>query len=69
MRMNSNIESEIIKQFVIKNKQERVIWELSNSKKRKSIFWKFAGADIFKNDCLNKLDNMSGMSLKSICLS
>ena len=32
--MNKKIEIEIIKKFVVKNKQERIIWELSSEKRR-----------------------------------
>ena len=32
---NAKIEEEIIRAFVVKNKQDRVIWELNNPKKTK----------------------------------
>lgn len=50
--INYAIEELIIKQFVVKNKQERILWELQSSKKREMIFWKFAGPNIFKKECL-----------------
>ena len=50
---------EFIKKFVISNKQERLIWELGNPKKRKDIFWRFAGSNIFKDGCLREADCMT----------
>lgn len=50
--MNSNIENEIIKNYVIKDKQARIIWELSTPKKRDDVFWRFSGINIFKPNCL-----------------
>lgn len=49
---------EFIKRFVISNKQERLIWELESPKKRKTLFWHFSGRNIFKNECLQKMDYM-----------
>ena len=37
--MNKETEVEIIKKFIVKNKQERIIWKLQNAKKRKKVFW------------------------------
>ena len=48
--MNRGIE--FIKIFVRSNKQERLIYELQNPKKRKDLFWRFAGSDIFKTEYL-----------------
>lgn len=31
--MNKETEVEIIKKFIVKNKQERIIWKLQNAKK------------------------------------
>lgn len=53
------VEQEIIKKYVDKNKQERILWELDNPKKRGNVFWKFAGSDIFKKDCLQPVEYMS----------
>lgn len=50
--MNKETESEIIKKFIVKNKQERIIWELQNVKKRKKVFWHFDHPDIFKKEIL-----------------
>ena len=49
---------EFIKRFVISNKKERLIWELESPKKRKDIFWRFSGSNIFKDECLQKTDYM-----------
>lgn len=59
--MNINaIEIEIIKKFVNTNKQERIIGELANPKKRKSVvFMRFPGPDIFKENCLQPVNYMS----------
>lgn len=46
--MNKETEVEIIKKFIVKNKQERIIWKLQNAKKRKKVFWHFDHPDIFK---------------------
>ena len=51
MKINS-IEEEIVKKYVIKNKQERILWELSNPQKRPNIIWQFAGLRLFKKSCL-----------------
>lgn len=51
--MINNIELEIINEFVNKRKQERLIYELGNSKKREHIMLnRFAGSEIFKKSCL-----------------
>ena len=34
-------EKEIVQNYIIKSKQERIEWELSHSKKRKDIIWHF----------------------------
>lgn len=49
---NKNIEEEFVKKFVVKCKQERILWELNNSKKRPRIIWNFMHWNIFKNNCL-----------------
>lgn len=54
-----DIEKEIVEKYVKKHKQERILWELSKNKKRKDVIWKFAGTDIFKDNCLQKVEYMS----------
>ncbi len=52
-------EIEIIKKFVINNKQDRLIWELSNPKKRsKMVFQRLHDYSIFKNGCLQPVNYM-----------
>lgn len=45
--MNKKIEIEIIKKFVVKNKQERIIWELSSEKRRQNVIWHFDHPSFF----------------------
>ena len=62
--MNSlDIEREIVEKYVKKNKQERILWELTNVKKRDGVIWKFEGTAIFKDSCLQKIEYMSGSLL------
>lgn len=61
---NNEIEAEIIRQFCVKNKQDRIIWELSNSKKRDKVIWRFAGIQLFKKECLKEVEYMSKKELE-----
>lgn len=65
--MNSNVENEIIKNYVIKDKQERIIWELSTPKKREDVFWRFSGTNIFKPNCLLQVKDIPIDYLRKIC--
>ena len=38
---------EIVEKYVKKHKQERILWELTNAKKRDGVIWKFAGKNIY----------------------
>lgn len=67
MKSNS-LEEEFVKKFIIKNKQERILWELQSSKKRESVFWRFAGTEIFKKECLNDLAYMPQKELERYLL-
>ena len=49
-------EKEIVQNYIIKSKQERIEWELSHSKKRKDIIWHFHKPDIFKEASLHAVD-------------
>lgn len=60
----NKLEEEIVKKFVIKSKQERILWELSTSKARENVFWKFAGPGIFKNHCLKIAQYMAPNELQ-----
>lgn len=59
--MNRGIE--FIKIFVRSNKQERLIYELQNPRKRETLFWHFAGSDIFKTEYLYEVEYMPGDDL------
>lgn len=61
-----NTEEEIIKLFIAKNKQERILFELRNHKKRDSVFWRFAGPNQFKTDCLQPIGHMSCKELEKL---
>ena len=63
--MDKKIEEEIIKTYVKKNKQERILWELSNPKKRKSVIWKFHSPDIFIEKYLYPAKYMDAQSMKN----
>ncbi len=62
----SDIEVEVIRKFVVKSKQERILWELSNPKKRKDvIFMRFPGPNLFKSHCLQEVGYMSETEMES----
>ena len=64
--MNINeVEHEIIRSFVAKNRQERLSWELANPKKREKFFWNFAGTQYFKQDCLQSIELLSYKELET----
>lgn len=58
-------EKEIVQNYIIKSKQERIEWELSHSKKRKDIIWHFHKPDIFKEACLHAVDYMDKEAMKN----
>ena len=65
--MNSlDIEREIVEKYVKKHKQERILWELTNAKKRDAVIWKFAGTNIFKDNCLQKTEYISEKEYESM---
>ena len=57
--MQNEIEEEFVRNYVKKNKQERIMWEFSNSKKRENVIWKFDKPSIFIDSCLKKIEYMS----------
>lgn len=59
------MEEEIVKNYIINNKQERILWELSNPRKRADVYWKFAGPNIFKKNCLQVAEYMDSDELES----
>ena len=58
-------EKEIVQNYIIKSKQERIEWELSHSKKRKDIIWHFHKPDIFKEASLHAVDYMDKEAMKN----
>lgn len=64
--MNKETEVEIIKKFIVKNKQERIIWELQNAQKRKKVFWHFDHPDIFKKEILYPSTYMDAEHLEKV---
>jgi len=60
---NSKIEEEIVRKYIKKERQERLLWEFNNPKKRDAVFWHFSGPGCFKKECLNLLDYMSSDSM------
>ena len=48
-------EQEIIKKYVRKNNQDRILWELSTPRKRNVVFWNFSGSDVFNENCLHPI--------------
>ena len=62
--MADPILEEFVRKYVKKEKQERLLWELGNARKRQSVFWRFAGPNIFKNACLHSISYMNGETLK-----
>lgn len=59
-------EIEIIKKYVVKNKQERILWELSNAAKRERVvFTRFPGSILFKEDCLRPVEYMTDTEIET----
>lgn len=57
--MLKSIELEIVKKYINKSKQERIIWELNNPKKRRNIMLeRFSSPEIFDNNCIRLVDYM-----------
>ncbi len=50
--MNSRIEEEIVRCFIQKNRQDRIIWELQSKRKRDSVMWKLCDTHLFKREVL-----------------
>lgn len=59
-----SLEREIVKKYIKKHKQDRILWELNTSKKRNSVFWHFADQSIFKEECLQPISYMNKRQLK-----
>ena len=66
--MNNNIEEEIVNTFIKENKQTRIISELRNPEKRKTIMIRrFASDGLFKGNCIHLVSYMSPSILEK-CL-
>lgn len=65
---NYKFEEEIIRKYIVKEKQDRFIWELNNSEKRNTVFWHFAGPKYFKKECLQPIAYMSGDKMRNYLL-
>ena len=63
---NIEIEEEIIRYFIIKNKQERILWELNNPKKCDGVFWHFSDTTLLKSECLQKIPSVRTISEESL---
>jgi len=50
--LNSKIEEEIVRCFIQKNRQDRIIWELQSKRKRDSVMWKLCDTHLFKQEVL-----------------
>ena len=63
--MINEIELEIVRNYVNKNRQERIIWEFDNHKRRENIMLKrFASPDIFKKNCMDVVEYLSPNALE-----
>lgn len=63
--MIDDVEREIVKMYISKSKQERIIWELSKPQKRQKIMiQRFATPEIFEKSCMQVVEYMSPDSLK-----
>ncbi len=59
-------EIEIVKLYVIKNRQDRIVWELGNPKKRDFIMIKrFPGPENFKKSCMRSVEYMAPDEMKT----
>ena len=65
---NTKFEEEIIKKYIIKERQDRLLWEFNSPKKRNTVFWHFAGPNCFKSECLQSIAYMSGDVMRNYLL-
>lgn len=64
--MINNVELEIVKTYIDKTKQDRIIWELSKPEKRKDLMIRrFAGPELFDKACIQSVEYMSPNTLKT----
>lgn len=50
--MNAEIEKEIVRYFIRKDRQDRIAWELQSKRKRDSIMWKLCDTRLFEKEVL-----------------
>lgn len=63
--MINSVELEIVKMYITKSKQERIIWELSNLKKRETIMiQRLVSPEVFEKSCMRLVEYMSPEKLK-----
>jgi hypothetical protein len=61
--MINPVEEKIIINYIVKSKQERLLWELSTPRKREKVIWKFSDTKLFKRNCLVPVAYMSADQL------
>lgn len=54
--MDKQMEEILINNFFEKKKQERAKYELTSKKKRHEFIWKFSDNNIFRSDCLIRIE-------------
>lgn len=60
-----DIRKEIIKNYINKNKQERILWELNNPRKAEDAIWKLHHAqDLLKEDVIRPIQYMDSKKMK-----
>jgi hypothetical protein len=65
---NGKFEQEIIRKYIVNERQDRLLWELNSPKKRNTVFWHFAGTNFFKRECLHPIEYMSGDAMTKYLL-
>ena len=60
----NKIEEEIIRKFIAKERQSRFLWEFRSQRKRSSVFWHFAGSNVFKSECLHPVAYMTSDKMR-----
>lgn len=50
--MNAEVEREIVRYFIRKDRQDRIAWELQSKRKRDSIMWKLCDTRLFEKEVL-----------------
>ena len=68
--VNKDLEEEIIRLFFLKEKQDRILWELSTIKKRKNCLFKICdqGFSMLKTEYIRYIKFMKSDELQNILL-